>query len=158
MNLRVLIPMLLLLITACQSAQVAPDGVEEIAPGSNASIIRNPVEAGRKVDSSALARMDFDQTIFDFGEVTEGEMVEHTFSFTNTGNVPLLITDARSTCGCTVPEWPETPVPPGGTGQITVRFDTRQKMNQQNKPVTITANTLPAQTRIYVRGFVRAQK
>ena len=85
-------------------------------------------------------------------------MVEHTFSFTNQGKVPLLITDARSTCGCTVPEWPRQPIAPGQVAEISVRFDTQQKFNQQNKPVTITANTLPAQTTIYLRGFVKAQQ
>ncbi|NRB62795.1 MAG: DUF1573 domain-containing protein [Saprospiraceae bacterium] len=150
--------MLISVLFSCQSSTLESGGVEEILPGSNASIIRNPVEANQPLDSNAIASIQFDQTIFDFGEVMEGVLVEHTFSFANKGKVPLLITDARSTCGCTVPEWPRQPIPPGQVAEISVRFDTKQKFNQQNKPVTITANTLPAQTTIYLRGFVKAQQ
>ena len=143
-----------LLFTLSCSTSSDGEGVREVEAGPNAAIIRNPVQADQPTDSSQAARLSFEQTIFDFGEVEEGTIVEHTFSFENTGAVPLLISDARSTCGCTVPEWPREPIAPGEEGVINVRFDTRQKINQQSKPITITANTLPAQTRIYLRGFV----
>jgi len=144
----------LLLIVSC-SNDAGSEGVREVEVGPNAAIIRNPVQADQPTDSSQAAQLTFEQTIFDFGEVEEGDIVEHTFSFENTGAVPLLISDARSTCGCTVPEWPQEAIAPGEEGVINVRFDTNQKMNQQSKPITITANTLPAHTRIYLRGFVR---
>ncbi len=144
----------LILIVGC-SSNSGGEGVQEVEVGPNASIIRNPVQADQPTDSSEAAQLTFEQTIFDFGEVQEGAIVEHTFSFVNTGAVPLLISDARSTCGCTVPEWPKEAIAPGEEGVINVRFDTNQKKNQQSKPITITANTLPAQTRIYLRGFVR---
>lgn len=145
---------LLLIATSCQSGQKGTSEVEEIAVGPNAQIIRNPITANRLVDSSQVAQILFESTRHDFGEVGEGKIVEHTFRFTNTGSVPLLISDARSTCGCTVPKWPEEPVPPGEQGDILVRFNTENKIKYQQKPITITANTLPAQTRVYLEGFV----
>lgn len=146
--------LLLVSLFGCQSGGSDSPEVAEIAAGPNAQIIRNPVTANHPVDSSAVAQLQFEAERHDFGEVPEGQIVEHTFRFTNTGQVPLLITDARSTCGCTVPEWPEEPIPPGEQGLIMVRFNTEGKLNQQQKPITITANTLPAQTRIYLEGFV----
>ncbi len=87
----------------------------------------------------------------------EGEVVEHTYTFTNTGKAPLIIRGARSTCGCTVPEWPEEPIPPGQSGKIEVKFNTAGKKNQQTKPVTITANTYPTTTKVLLKGFVKPE-
>jgi hypothetical protein len=83
-------------------------------------------------------------------------VVEHTFAFTNTGKKPLLISNARSTCGCTVPDWPKEPIMPGKSGVIQVRFNTENKAKEQVKPVTITANTYPATNKVYLQGFVEA--
>lgn len=132
--------------------------VEEIMTSSeisNSSIIRNPVSAKEPADTVNVPKITFEETSFDFGEVTEGQTVDHVYKFTNTGKAPLLISGARSTCGCTVPEWPEEPIPPGEGGEITVRFNTKNKRNKQTKPITIMANTYPANQRIYLTGFVR---
>jgi hypothetical protein len=123
-----------------------------------ADIIRSPVSANRPLDTVNVAKLSFDEPTFDFGTVSEGAVIEHTFSFTNTGKVPLLISNARSTCGCTVPEWPETPIDPGEAGEITVRFDTKNKSQLQVKPVTITANTYPSTSKIYLQGVVAKEK
>jgi len=101
--------------------------------------------------------MAFTEPIYEFGSVSQGEVVKHEFTFTNTGTQPLLITDARSTCGCTVPSYPKQPVAPGEEAVISVAFDTKNKSGRQSKPVTITANTYPATTTIYVAGTVNAK-
>ncbi len=133
----------------------APPEVPAEALGPNASIIRSPVDGNEEtVDTAAAAKMTFVQNEFKFGEVPEGEVVEHAFEFTNTGNLPLLITKARSTCGCTVPSYPEEPILPGDKGVINVSFDTKNKYGRQRKPVTITANTLPAMSIVYMDGTV----
>ena len=67
--------------------------------------------------------MSFEEEQFDFGEIVQGTHVEHVFSFTNTGDAPLVITNARSSCGCTVPEYPREPVAPGESGELLVKFD-----------------------------------
>ncbi|THH42097.1 DUF1573 domain-containing protein [Neolewinella litorea] len=128
----------------------------EVKPTGNASLIRNPVAdaSAAPADTSAVARMTFEENEFQFGEVKEGAIVRHTFRFTNTGRTPLLITDARSTCGCTVPSYPEQPIAPGASGTVEVVFNTAHKYGRQRKPVTLTANTYPSMTTIYVDGTV----
>ena len=133
----------------------AQKSIQEIpAEGSIADIIRNPVSAGQEVDTTNLAQLQFGESNFDFGKVKAGEVIEHTFPFTNSGKAPLVITDARSTCGCTVPSWPKDPIPPGGGGEILVHFNTKNKKGYQDKPVTIIANTNPTQTILRMRGTV----
>ena len=90
----------------------------------------------------------------DFGTITDGDIVEHVFKFTNTGEAPLIISDAKATCGCTVPQWPKEPIPVGQTGEILVRFNSRNKPGNQNKTVTVTANTYPSANRVRIRANV----
>jgi hypothetical protein len=98
--------------------------------------------------------VDFKETTFDFGTVVSGEKVSHVYSFTNTGSEPLIISNAKGSCGCTVPNWPKEPIAVGGTGEIEVVFDSKNKKGPRNQKVTITANTDPPQTFIYLKGEV----
>ncbi len=123
--------------------------------GKISQIIRNPVSADGTVDTVNVAKMTFEEPGYDFGQVKEGTVVKHIFKFTNTGKVPLLINNAKSTCGCTIPKWPKDVIEPGQNGEIAVEFNTSGKSGFQEKPVTITANTYPSTTRIYLRGFVQ---
>ena len=148
-------------IGACQQgAQESEESeklVQEIRPEKglkNSEIIRNPVSANQPEDTVNVAKLSFDELIYEFGRVTEGTVVEHTYQFTNTGKVPLIITDARSTCGCTVPKWPKEAIAPGEKGEINVRFNTTNKKNNQSKPITITANTYPKNTVLHIKGHV----
>ena len=85
----------------------------------------------------------WDKTTHDFGKITQGEVVEHTFHFTNTGNEPLIITNVQVSCGCTTPKgWPKDPVMPGGKGELTIAFNSTGKIGMQNKPITIISNAL----------------
>lgn len=98
--------------------------------------------------------MAFEEESFDFGTVEEGEIVTHTYAFTNTGSEPLIISDARGSCGCTVPSRPTAPIAPGERGEITVRFDTRNKVGERNQRVTVIANTNPSRSVINLDGTV----
>jgi hypothetical protein len=109
-------------------------------------------------DNSPKSEIVFENMEFDFGTISEGDVIEHTFTFTNTGATPLLIKNATATCGCTVPKWPDDPIPAGGKGEIQVRFDSKNKPNQQIKTITITANTEPEITRLRIKGFVTPQQ
>lgn len=83
----------------------------------------------------------FESKAHDFGDITQGEKVEHTFTFTNSGNEPLIITNVQVTCGCTTPKgWPRDPIPPGQNGEITVGFSSSGKIGRQHKPITIISN------------------
>ena len=146
------------LLWACDQQganQEAATSAEETEVGEIASIIRNPITADSdQIDTSELAKMEFDTTAHNFGTVKTGDVINHEFFFTNEGSVPLIISDVRSTCGCTVADWPREPIAPGDGGSIPVRFDTKNKSGFQSKPVTITANTLPAKTNLFLNGKV----
>lgn len=98
--------------------------------------------------------MAFAKEEYDFGTVKEGEIVKRSFKFKNTGKEPLIISDAKGSCGCTVPQWPREPIAPGTSGEIVVEFNSDQKTGKRNQQVTITANTEPATTIIRLVGEV----
>ena len=107
--------------------------------------------------STLTAAMTFDKVSHDFGTIQEGETVQTTFNFTNTGKVDLLIVDARGSCGCTVPKYPKnTPIKPGETGEILVSFDSNNKPNMQQKTVTISANTQSGRETLRIKAMVTA--
>jgi hypothetical protein len=85
----------------------------------------------------------FEKKNHDFGDINQGDKVEETFKFTNTGNEPLIITNVQVTCGCTTPKgWPRDPIMPGGKGEITIGFNSAGKSGRQNKVVTVVSNAV----------------
>lgn len=112
------------------------------------------VAAQRDEAGKNLPVMSFDKSEHDFGTIEMGTPQETTFTFTNTGNAPLIITDAKSSCGCTVPEYPKnTPIAPGESGQLLVKFN-GSGMNQVTKTVTVTANTAQGSEILRIKAFV----
>jgi hypothetical protein len=109
-------------------------------------------------DSAATAAnapvAKFEKESHDFGKIKEGDKVSYDFKFTNTGKSPLIITSARATCGCTTPTWPKAPVKPGESGVISVTFNSAGKSGLQDKQITVTANTQPAETMVHLIGEV----
>ena len=104
---------------------------------------------------AATTTMTFNKTVHDFGTIEEGETVQTTFTFTNTGQADLIIVDARGSCGCTVPNYPKnTPIAPGATGEILVSFDSSNKPNMQQKTVTISANTSSGRETLRIKAMV----
>jgi hypothetical protein len=98
--------------------------------------------------------MEFEEKEFDFGTVDEGEVVEHTFVFTNTGDAPLIVSNATASCGCTVPTWTKEAVAPGDNGEMLVKFNTSGKQNQQMAQVRITGNTASGKETLRIKAFV----
>lgn len=82
----------------------------------------------------------FNKTRHDFGTINQGDKVSYVFTFTNTGENDLLINRANGSCGCTVPEFPKEPIPPGKTGSMKVSFNSAGKTGPQHKTVTVFAN------------------
>tara|TARA_B100001996_G_C18276143_1_gene445053 strand:+ start:38 stop:523 length:486 start_codon:yes stop_codon:yes gene_type:complete len=98
--------------------------------------------------------MTFDKAVHDFGTIDNGTPVETVFSYTNTGQSPLVITDIKSTCGCTVPrDWSREPLNPGDSSQFTVKFDGKG-VNKTSKTVTITANTATGRETVKITAFI----
>ncbi|MCI2227895.1 DUF1573 domain-containing protein [Polaribacter sp. MSW13] len=100
------------------------------------------------------ALISFDQKVFDFGTVNEGDIVSTVFKVTNSGKTDLVITNAQPSCGCTVPVWPKAPIKPGETGEIQVKFNTAGKTNRQNKTITLTTNTESGREVLTLKGSV----
>lgn len=108
----------------------------------------------RDAVTASFPEITFNESEYDFGTIKEGEIVEHTFSFKNTGKSPLVIVNAKGSCGCTVPKWPKEPIQPGGTGEFLVVFNSNGKPNLQNKQVTITTNTESGKEILRIKAMV----
>lgn len=106
-------------------------------------------------DKTKEAKFEFEELVWDFGTITDGEVVEHSFKFKNAGNEPLVIASVKASCGCTVPDYSKEPVKPGKTGEIRVSFDSKGKENAVSKDVTIIANTVPVTSKLEIRAFVK---
>lgn len=95
----------------------------------------------------------------EFGDIVQGEKIEHTFKFTNTGTTALVITNVEVTCGCTVPKgWPRDPIMPGEKGEITVAFNSAGKIGRQNKVVTVTSNSVGKTNQVMIVANVLDKK
>ena len=151
----------LIILTNCKKAPsevVKEDNSTYQPKGDMSDLLYNPVRPDGTIDSTYLPILTLDEAVFDFGEINQGDVVNHEYSFTNTGTAPLLILSASSTCGCTIPEWPKNPIPPGERGSIQVKYDSANKEGDQSKLVTIFANTFPNQTVVTIRGNVVKSK
>lgn len=105
---------------------------------------------------SGAPQFTFIEEEHDFGLLVDGEKVSYSFVFTNTGDAPLIISNAKGSCGCTVPNWPKNPIAPGETGNIDVSFNSSGRKGIQNKAVTLTANTNPNRKVIKIKAEIRS--
>lgn len=101
-----------------------------------------------------LPKVSFDKAEYDFGTITAGDVVETEFVVTNTGESDLIISDAKASCGCTVPDYPKQPVKPGESAPIKVSFNSAGKSGMQNKTVTLTTNTENGQETFAIKANV----
>jgi len=106
------------------------------------------------VISLGSAIIDFDQREYDFGEITEGELVEGTFEIINKGKVDLIITNAKATCGCTVPEWPREAIKPGESAPLKFTFNSRGRVGKQSKTISLQTNSEKVNETIRIKGTV----
>lgn len=158
-KLSFIVAVLAMVFAACGNNKEAEKRIAELESrlaeieGGNNAAAPKPAEPEQKPEGP-LPVFQFQEEEHDFGTINEGDVVEHTFTFTNTGEAPLIIQSAKGSCGCTVPTWPKEPIPVGGTGEIVAQFNSKGKPNIQNKTVTITANTWPKQTRLRIKAMV----
>lgn len=140
-----------------QEASLATPSIEKpVLTGQSISEIAKSNPEPQKPASPATT-IKFEEESFDFGMTNEGSHVVHVFKFKNTGTEPLIISNARGSCGCTIPTWPKDPVAPGATGEIKVDFDTAGKPGNQSKRITVVANTNPTETYLTIQGIVRGK-
>ena len=122
--------------------------------GGNLStdLVTSPKSA--TVTSDKQAAIKFDKEEHDFGSLLQGEVVSYSFHFTNTGNVPLIISEVGSSCGCTVGDYPREPIAPGKKGEIKVTYNSAGHHGFQSRILTVMSNTIPAKTTLRIKGKV----
>lgn len=103
--------------------------------------------------SGPKALIEWDFTEHNFGELTKGKPATVEFSFKNPGMIPLVISNVKSSCGCTVPDFPKEPIPPGGEGKIAVTFDAKTS-GYFTKTVTVYTNTADGKSNLFIKGVV----
>ncbi|MEX2513910.1 MAG: DUF1573 domain-containing protein [Cyclobacteriaceae bacterium] len=121
-----------------QNQVVTPSNVQNVQPA----------------DPSTVGVFEFEEMEHDFGTIKEGQVIEHQFTFKNTGQAPLVISNIQASCGCTSPDWTKAPVKPGEEGFVKVVFNSKGKSGVQSPTVTIQANTSPNVTRLRLKGSV----
>lgn len=108
---------------------------------------------------NAGAVINWEKTSHDFGDINQGEKVEHIFRFTNSGSEPLIITNVEVTCGCTVPKgWPRDPIAPGAQGEIDILFDSTGKYGKQNKVIKVISNATAGSNQVVFTTNVLEKK
>lgn len=130
--------------------------IEPVTP--NAKQVTPATQNSSSKATGKVTSIKFDEMSYDWGKLKEGDKMTHIFKFKNVGNEDLIISDARGSCGCTVPEWPKEPIKAGKTGEIKVIFDSAHKNGPQSKTVTLTANTDPANVVLMIKGIVDAKE
>ncbi|WP_097047372.1 DUF1573 domain-containing protein [Flagellimonas pacifica] len=104
----------------------------------------------------ATAKIEFKSETIDYGEIAKGSDGVRIFEFTNTGSVPLVISNVKSSCGCTIPKKPEDPILPGKTGSIQVKYDTK-RVGPIRKAITVTSNADTPTKVLKIKGTVKAE-
>jgi hypothetical protein len=99
--------------------------------------------AAAPADPATLTTVEWIDSAYDKGTITEGEKIEIAYRFKNTGEHPLIIKDVRPSCGCTVAEKPQEPIAPGKEGIIKAIFNSQNKQGLNHKTITVVANTQP---------------
>ncbi|MFK7969947.1 MAG: DUF1573 domain-containing protein [Bacteroidia bacterium] len=140
-------------MTSCDKSN-SPEGGDEAAPATDATAATNPAATPattpppepqkpgyqEKAENMAASTASWNTEEYNWGKVTDGEIVRHTFTFTNNGSEPLQIQNARASCGCTTPAYSKEPIAPGESGEIQVEFNSKGRVGLQNKTVTVTGN------------------
>lgn len=117
-------------------------------------LVNIPASASVDSTSDQLPVFEFADETHDFGTITQGEKISYSFRFKNSGKTDLIISSAKGSCGCTVPEYPKSPIASGKEGKIDVVFDSDGKSGKQNKTVTLVANTYPSTKALTITGEV----
>jgi hypothetical protein len=117
-------------------------------------LVNSPLTANSNAEKVLTPNIEMLETSYNFGEIQQGESVTHDFILKNTGDADLLISAAKGSCGCTVPEWPKTPIAKGEEAAIKVTFNSAGRSGKQNKTVTLVTNAIPNTKVLTINGNV----
>jgi len=100
--------------------------------------------------------ISFEKTVHDFGDINEGDIVETTFKYTNTGDAPLYVTKIKASCGCTIPSnWSKEAIQPGDSSSFLVKFNSKNKPNRQSKRISILCNSTKGMEYVTIKAQVK---
>lgn len=125
-------------------------GLLFVSVGSYAQV---EAAAAGEAGNANMAVFSWETSAHDFGKIKQGVPVTHEFTFTNTGKIPLVITNVQASCGCTTPAWSKDPIPPGGQGFIKATYNAAS-MGGFNKTVTVMANVENGFKQLSIKGEV----
>lgn len=116
-----------------------------------ADVLDNPATlTGKKIDK--MPEISFEETEFEAGDISQGEILNYVYKFKNTGNAPLVLSSVSASCGCTVAKnYPKGKILPGEGGEIAVEFNSDNKWGELDVSITVAANTIPAVTQLLIR-------
>jgi hypothetical protein len=109
-------------------------------------------QTAKAAEQSDAPDFKFDKETYDFGKIPTTKPVSVEFKFTNIGEKPLIISNVSASCGCTVPEWPRTPIKKGQSGVIKVTYTPTPTAMPFTKPITITSNAKISTKYLYIKG------
>ena len=139
-----------MLLVSCGDMKKKVDSKEQLS----ADLVKSSKTAREGVNKEGMPVFNFEKEEHDFGVLIDGEKVTYSFRFTNSGDTPLIISNATGSCGCTVPSYPKQPIDPGKSASIDVTFDSKGRTGRQSKAVTLTANTNPNRKVIRIHSEV----
>lgn len=116
--------------------------------------VYNPNSAKGKSKKRVLPKIKFQEEVHDFGKLIQGEQVSYSFKFKNIGGSDLIITKVSTSCGCTVPTFPEKPIPPDEEAIINVKFDSEGRIGFQSKTVSVVSNTQPSIKTLRIKAVI----
>ncbi len=129
----------------------------EVSPPSKTLTVKNPIKKepiSKEPIKLPVGQLNFTNPVHNFGRLTEGDTVFHSFSFTNIGTGPIIIKDVLTTCGCTVPNFTKRPIMPGKTGEVDISFDSKGKLGSQNKQLTVLTNGKPSEYTLNIKALI----
>lgn len=139
--------------TSSMSPMTSSNTSAPMTPATQPEI--KPIEpTTQPVPTGPTTTIQFAEETHNFGNIKQDTENHHIFKFKNTGSEPLIISNAKGSCGCTVPKYPKDPIAPGATGEIEVTYSPGKQKGNQTKTVTITANTNPVNTMVKIMANV----
>ncbi len=146
---------LFFMTTACKKENTETTPTAQ--PTENINVSNTPAATTVPADGKYPV-ITFEHDEHDFGTIQQGDKVVYDFEFKNTGEADLLITSARGSCGCTVPEYPKTPIKVGESGNIKVSFDSKGKQGETSKTVTLICNNKEGNKILTIKANIEVPK
>ncbi|MBS1684257.1 MAG: DUF1573 domain-containing protein [Bacteroidetes bacterium] len=137
---------------AAQAARDSAAAAKKDEPSPFDNISEDPMKSSNSIVTGPVTTISFERTLHDFGRVPSGPVYKTSFKFTNTGKEDLIVSNAKASCGCTVPTYSAEPIKPGQSGTIDIEFDSKGRAGEQLKQIAVTTNTEPSENVLTVKS------